>query len=218
MQDVIKAKGGLEVNNEALVLTYQQGDQAALAQIIEKNKKIVAKVANSFYTDKSNAIDIEDLIQEGYIGLMIACKKYDVNNPKKAKFTTYAVYWIHKKMHQFIQRRQTNEELSLQSDEVEIQIKEETDYADRVERSLYYEEVREELTQLMDDELTLFEKGVTKLLYGWDGECVQLGDLTDIYHAKKKQIISARNIALTKMRNSSWGRRELLRREQEYYY
>ena len=41
-------------------------------------------------------VSIEDLVQEGMIGLLEAADKF--KNDKKAKFSTYANYWIKKKI------------------------------------------------------------------------------------------------------------------------
>jgi RNA polymerase sigma-32 factor len=46
-------------------------------------------------------VGLEDLISEGFIGLMTAAKKYD---PAKARFTTYATYWIRQAMHRYLGR------------------------------------------------------------------------------------------------------------------
>lgn len=53
------------MSNEELVLKYQKGDKQALESIIRANEKMVIKLANKFYTEKTNAVDKNDLIQEG---------------------------------------------------------------------------------------------------------------------------------------------------------
>jgi len=46
-------------------------------------------------------VSFEDLIQEGFLGLLEAEKRFD--SSKKAKFSTYAFYWIKKKILEAIQ-------------------------------------------------------------------------------------------------------------------
>lgn len=53
-----------------------------------------------FYTECDSAIDQDDLIQEGRIGLIVAAGKYDINGD--VPFASYAYYWIYQKMHRFI--------------------------------------------------------------------------------------------------------------------
>lgn len=50
----------------------------------------IPKVLASKY--KNKGIDFEDLIQEGYIGLIIASKNFDP--AREVKFTTYAYFWV----------------------------------------------------------------------------------------------------------------------------
>jgi RNA polymerase sigma factor (sigma-70 family) len=85
----------MEKSNEELVYLLQQRDKQALKMLLDQNKGIVNKLVNKFYTEKTNSIDREDLMQEGFIGLILAANKYD--NPNKAQFITYAVFWINEK-------------------------------------------------------------------------------------------------------------------------
>ena len=47
-------------------------------------------------------VSFEDLIQEGFLGLLEAEKRFDPS--KKAKFSTYAFYWIKKRILEAIQK------------------------------------------------------------------------------------------------------------------
>lgn len=80
------------MTNEELVYLYQNGDRRALEELTLKNQGIINKLSSKFYTECTSSIDIEDINQEGYIGLITAAGKYDINNPKKAQFITYAAY------------------------------------------------------------------------------------------------------------------------------
>jgi len=78
-----------EEENE-LAKRVQNGDNEARKKFIESNLKFVIKFAKRF--SKGDESLLQDLIQEGNIGLMTAVKKFD---PKKDfKFTTYAEWWI----------------------------------------------------------------------------------------------------------------------------
>jgi RNA polymerase primary sigma factor len=56
------------------------------------NINLVRSVANKIKIDKQTNIPREDLVQEGYFGLIRAIEKFDQN--KGHKFSTYAVWWI----------------------------------------------------------------------------------------------------------------------------
>ena len=72
-----------------LALKAQQGDILARDRIVKANLRFVVTVAKKY---QSNAFELNDLINEGNIGLMIAIDKFD---PEKGyHFISYAVWWI----------------------------------------------------------------------------------------------------------------------------
>lgn len=202
------------MTNEELVYLYQQGDEQALNELIEKNKGIVYKLVNKFYVDGTSSIDKEDLEQEGFIGLITGVKKYDFNNPKKAQFTTYAVHWIYSKIHRYITQKNTNDETSLnipigQDRDIEIlDTVESVDYSlENVEEKLYYQQLRQELNEVMDTTNTLREREVLKLHYGWDNnKCFPLDEIGYILDIEGKGVKQIETKAMTKIRQSKWGR------------
>ena len=69
--------------------------------IAKENFKIVPYHAKNYISKhKLNREQCNDLIQEGYIGLMLAARKY--NTCINTKFTTYASYWIKSYMSSYI--------------------------------------------------------------------------------------------------------------------
>lgn len=67
----------------------QAGDDEAREQLIVANLRLVAKIAHQF---TYSGIAVDDLIEEGNIGLMEAVDRFDPENG--AKFSTYAAWWI----------------------------------------------------------------------------------------------------------------------------
>lgn len=67
----------------------QKGDCAARLRLIESNMRLVINIAKSY---RSRAVPLEDLIQEGAIGLMHAVDRFDPG--KGFRFSTYATHWI----------------------------------------------------------------------------------------------------------------------------
>jgi len=72
-----------------LTRAVQRGDRAAKQRLIESNMRLVINIAKTY---RNRAIPLEDLIQEGAIGLMQASERFD---PEKGfRFSTYATHWI----------------------------------------------------------------------------------------------------------------------------
>lgn len=57
----------------ALTRAVQRGDAKAKQRLVEANMRLVINIAKSY---RSKAIPIEDLIQEGAIGLMHAAERF----------------------------------------------------------------------------------------------------------------------------------------------
>jgi len=67
----------------------KEGDKTAIEKIILSNLRFVVEIASKY---RGMGVPIEDLINEGNIGLMKAIKYFD---PKKGvKFISYAIWWI----------------------------------------------------------------------------------------------------------------------------
>lgn len=87
----------LNLTNEQLCVMYQQGDDAALEALIEKNKRFVYKMALKISNDyRQHSLTIDDLYMEGNLGLIEAVKKFDVS--KGYLFSTYAWHWVRQKL------------------------------------------------------------------------------------------------------------------------
>ena len=76
---------------EEVVLTKaaQKGDAAARERLIESNMRLVINIAKNY---RNRAIPLEDLIQDGAIGLMHAVERFDPS--LGYRFSTYATHWI----------------------------------------------------------------------------------------------------------------------------
>ena len=81
-----------------LAVTYRKyNDIEAAQKLITSNLRFVVKVAFEY---KSYGVKLQDLIQEGNIGLMMAVKKF---NPYKGyRFISYAIWWIRAYIQNFI--------------------------------------------------------------------------------------------------------------------
>ena len=80
-----------------LAVRIQEGDAAALNRLVKHNLKIVVTIANRHI---GQGVPIDDLIQEGNIGLFEAAQRFD---PKSdARFITYASLWIRKRINEAV--------------------------------------------------------------------------------------------------------------------
>lgn len=74
---------------QALSRRSRAGDQDAKNRLVEANMRLVINIARTYH---SRAIPLEDLIQEGAIGLMQAIEKFDPD--RGFRFSTYATHWV----------------------------------------------------------------------------------------------------------------------------
>lgn len=72
-----------------LAKRVEKGDQDAVQTLANSNLRLVVSVAKKYM---NRGMSLQDLIQEGNIGLMRAVEKYDYT--KGFKFSTYATWWI----------------------------------------------------------------------------------------------------------------------------
>lgn len=67
-------------NERCLLKQYKEsGDEKALSSLLELHTPYIQKMANNLYLAFRKMIDVEDLIQEGKVGLIQAINKFDLN-------------------------------------------------------------------------------------------------------------------------------------------
>ena len=74
---------------QCLARRIQAGDKEAREQFLSANLRLVVAIAKKY---RGRGLALEDLIQEGNIGLMKALDRFDYT--KGYKFSTYATWWI----------------------------------------------------------------------------------------------------------------------------
>ncbi len=77
-----------------LAIRIKAGDRDARNQLVEANLRLVVNMAR-LYNGKGWHID--DLIEEGNLGLIKAADNYNIS--EGTRFSTYASYWINQAMH-----------------------------------------------------------------------------------------------------------------------
>jgi RNA polymerase primary sigma factor len=72
-----------------LAKRIKQNDQVALKKLVSSNLRFVVSVAKSY---QNHGLSLEDLINEGNLGLVKAAHRFD--ETRGFKFISYAVWWI----------------------------------------------------------------------------------------------------------------------------
>ena len=209
-----KSAKNYQTSNEDLVDKYQSGDFLALDELTSNNMQLIKFIASKF-TIHQSYIDFDDLVQVGWTGFFRAVQTYRMDLKNSAKFSTWAVYWIRQAIQRYLeQRKPKTQEISLCEE-----IGEEITLEDSIEdpealHNLYREierkELQKELDEVMDDRLSLKERDILKLRYGWESEVrwsyADIAKLYGITGSGSKVIVES---ALFKIRRSPWGRQRL---------
>lgn len=82
---------------KALASRIQVGDLSALNMLVKHNLRLVISIANRHI---GQGVPIDDLIQEGNLGLHDAARKYDPS--EGTRFATYASLWIRKRINEAV--------------------------------------------------------------------------------------------------------------------
>ena len=91
-----------------LILRAQFGETSAKDLLVMSNLRFVVTIARKLIVPQ---IELEDLIQEGNVGLIKSIEKFDPS--RKVKFLSYAVWWIKQGMYSFINENSRTIRLAL---------------------------------------------------------------------------------------------------------
>lgn len=97
LSDISSIKVFTSKEEEECSLRAINGDKEAANELIIRNLRFVVSIAKQY---ESSSAPLEDLVNEGNIGLIIASQKYNVSTG--FKFISYAVYWIRKMIFEYI--------------------------------------------------------------------------------------------------------------------
>lgn len=97
LADISRIKQMSVQEEESCCIRIQNGDKDALNELVESNLRFVVTVAKQYESEDNK---LEDLINEGNIGLVLAAQRYRLDSG--FKFITYAVWYIRKYIMEFM--------------------------------------------------------------------------------------------------------------------
>ena len=150
-----------------LIQQFRKGDEEARRRLIESNLRFVIKMAAQH---KGYGVSLEDLIQEGNLGLIEALEKFDPS--KGCRLITYASWWIRLYIRRMIEQRSRTVNFPINKVEILRKIR-------AYETTFELEQGRKPAIEEIADYLCVPEKRIHDVLrltptfcslYGQDGE------------------------------------------------
>src|SRR6201987_3814948 len=86
-----------EPERERTLAWRNDGDEAALRELVGSHLRLVVKIARGF---AGYGLPVSDLVAEGNVGLMQAAQKFDPD--RGFRFATYAMWWIRAAIQEYI--------------------------------------------------------------------------------------------------------------------
>lgn len=184
-----------------------------MEQIVEDNKGLVHWVARRYRVNES---DYDDLIQEGYMGLMRAAETF---NSDKGAFSSYAVQWIRSKMSRYIKYHiaKYQEETSLNRPvgaEEEAELMELIESGEDLQGELVSRTVGGELIHEIKRLLSAEEYEVFMLSQLFNYSVKEISKTRDI---EEKAVTNSINRARSKIRRSEYFRQIYLDEHTSFY-
>ena len=146
---------------------------------IEKNLPLVKSVAGKY---KRFGIAFEDLVQEGLIGLMEAQKKFKEH--KGTKFSTYAVYWIKKRIIQALEKEKKD---SLRAAEID----------ENLEAAVEIENINSSNTIVLPTKFPELEAKILRLFFE---ERKTLNEISGILNISRERVRQMKQKALRRLK------------------
>jgi len=95
----------------ALGIRCRAGELRAQQELVARNVRLVGKIVSHEF--RHVGLIYEDLVQEGCIGLILATRKFDPDNSARARFSTYAAWWIRALLYEYVRKNQGTIKLTL---------------------------------------------------------------------------------------------------------
>ncbi|MCE1198146.1 MAG: RNA polymerase sigma factor RpoD/SigA [Marinilabiliales bacterium] len=130
----------------------KQGNKTALEALVKSNLRFVISVAKQY---QNQGIPLQDLINEGNLGLLKAAERYDTS--KGFKFISYAVWWIRQSILQAL--AENARIVKLPQNKVDSISKISKAFA-RLEQELQREPVADEIAEMLEMNVHLVDQSL----------------------------------------------------------
>jgi RNA polymerase primary sigma factor len=100
LNDISKYPLLTKEQEKVLLQKVREGSREAMDMLVKANLRFVVNIANLY---KGQGIDVNELINEGNMGLIEAARRFD--HSQKIKFISYAVWWVRQNITRAIAER-----------------------------------------------------------------------------------------------------------------
>ena len=100
LNDISKYPLLTKEQEKVLLRKVKEGSREAMDMLVKSNLRFVVNIANLY---KGQGIDVNELINEGNMGLIEAARRFD--HSQKIKFISYAVWWVRQNITRAIAER-----------------------------------------------------------------------------------------------------------------
>ena len=100
LNDISKYPLLTKEQEKVLLSKVREGSREAMDMLVKANLRFVVNIANLY---KGQGLDVNELINEGNMGLIEAARRFD--HSQKIKFISYAVWWVRQNITRAIAER-----------------------------------------------------------------------------------------------------------------
>ena len=151
------------MNSYELIALAQEGNEDAINIIYKQIKPIIVeKAKRAIHTVSHHGVEIDDIIQEGYIGLEEAIKNY--SQDENTSFYTFAMICIERQIVNYLRKITNSKDKILNNaiiidDMMEKMIMDDTN----IEKTIMGKDYSTKIIKIVSNNLTTFEKKVLDL-------------------------------------------------------
>jgi RNA polymerase primary sigma factor len=150
LKEIAKIKTFTPEEEKICAKKASEGDLKAREELVTRNLKFVVTVAKQYESQQS---PLEDLVNEGNIGLILAAERF--NPEQNVRFISYGVWWIKKLIVEHISKY--NRMVRLPSNKIAELSKLDRKISDLEQKNGYKVDIHELSNQLGSDEFEILE-------------------------------------------------------------
>ncbi len=153
----------MDANDYELVFLAQDGNEDAINKLYQKYKPIIVKKRkNAIVLASHHGVEINDIMQEGFIGLDEAIKTF--SQETEATFYTFAMLCVERQIASYL-KKVTRGKDKILNEAIAINDNLEKTMKDKMDIEKYFVSIDNnmEITKVIEEKLTTFEKKVFDL-------------------------------------------------------